>query len=134
MIEPSANAVLTRFFRLRFDGYRIFFPATMTDAFLPIVQRPPPATSLLAVPATLLLAGSIGAPLRSPTPNRCWQNITCALLDSGGVHCWGDNFRGQLGNGMSGNGQESPEPVRVAGLNAAVHCRRYIAQLRCAAR
>lgn len=45
----------------------------------------------------------------------------CALLDSGGVHCWGDNYRGQLGNGLSGNGQESAEPVRVTGISSAVH-------------
>lgn len=77
---------------------------------------------LLAVLATLLLAGSIGTPMAQPyTQIATGEYHTCALLDSGGVHCWGDNFRGQLGNGMSGNGQESPEPVRVAGLNTAVH-------------
>lgn len=49
------------------------------------------------------------------------ESHTCALLDSGGVHCWGDNGRGQLGNGASGTGQESSEAVRVLGLNTAMH-------------
>lgn len=74
--------------------------------------------SVLAVPLlALCFAPSLGA--QPYTQISAGESHTCALLDSGGVHCWGDNFRGQLGNGGSGSGQESSEPVRVLGLTSA---------------
>lgn len=41
----------------------------------------------------------------------------CALLASGGVHCWGDNTWGQLGAGS--RALESERPLAVLGLDAA---------------
>ncbi len=41
----------------------------------------------------------------------------CALLTSGGVDCWGDDSRGELGNGTStGTGVGIPSPVQVLGV------------------
>jgi len=44
-------------------------------------------------------------------------NHTCALLDDGNLHCWGNNDRGQLGTGNTGF---KPSPTRVQGLEDAV--------------
>jgi alpha-tubulin suppressor-like RCC1 family protein len=42
-------------------------------------------------------------------------DFSCALMASNGaLWCWGDNFAGELGNGMSGG--SSPVPVQVSGL------------------
>ena len=42
---------------------------------------------------------------------------TCAILDSGGVKCWGDGTNGALGSGGSGS---SNTPVSVSGLSSGV--------------
>ena len=42
---------------------------------------------------------------------------SCALLQSGGVKCWGDNYYDQLGNGGTG---ESYIPVNVVSLGSGV--------------
>jgi alpha-tubulin suppressor-like RCC1 family protein len=41
-------------------------------------------------------------------------NHACALLDTGSVKCWGDNFVGELGNGENGNTYSAPTNVCVA--------------------
>ena len=46
-----------------------------------------------------------------------WEH-TCALHRSGEVSCWGDNNRGELGDGQKES--TSPTPVRVVGIDDAV--------------
>jgi alpha-tubulin suppressor-like RCC1 family protein len=66
--------------------------------------------------------GVISAPTRvvlpsPPTGLAAGNAHTCALLDDGGVACWGANAAGQLGDGTQ---VQRRAPVRVTGLTGVV--------------
>ena len=65
--------------------------------------------SLVPVPVPSLTAGVSAIAAMS-------SSHTCALV-SGAAWCWGNNFKGQLGNNSANN---SPVPVPVQGLSAGV--------------
>ena len=41
---------------------------------------------------------------------------TCAIMESGGVRCWGANDRGQLGNGLAPAYAMYPPTTDIEGL------------------
>jgi alpha-tubulin suppressor-like RCC1 family protein len=52
-----------------------------------------------------------------PVPLSAGKYHTCAVTNSGGIRCWGQNEHGQLGNGTTG---KRSLPVEVVGLPAKV--------------
>lgn len=69
------------------------------------------------IPVTV---GESDAPLSGVVEISSGNAHTCALLNTGGVKCWGDNFNGQIGNGTSGMGVQSDTPSQVSGLTSGV--------------
>ncbi|MGL4648963.1 MAG: RCC1 domain-containing protein, partial [Caldilineaceae bacterium] len=74
-------------------------------------QEPPDAAVLPAsAPALIPLEGAVDI--------AAGEEFSCAVLQSGGVVCWGSDDAGQLGNGPATGPQLTP--VAVAGLTNAV--------------
>ncbi len=69
---------------------------TQTDSLTPVMAKNLPGK------VTALVSGN-------------WHN--CALIDSGGVVCWGENYEGELGDGTT---KTSFSPVQVSGLDSGV--------------
>lgn len=72
--------------------------------------------------------GNVAGPVATPTTVAGLSNVislsagsyhTCAVLMDGTARCWGDNAKGELGNGDSGTGHLSKTPVKVVGLAGA---------------
>ena len=62
------------------------------------------------VVVTTLASGAVAA--------ACGKEHSCALLDTGGVQCWGRNDKGQVGNTDAGGGITTP--IDVTGLTSGV--------------
>lgn len=80
--------------------------APAPDAAEPDGSVPDAAPSPDAAPGTRVTAIGVG------------NNVTCAVLSTGTVRCWGANEQGQLGGGEVTDPQ--PSPVNVVGISDAV--------------
>lgn len=67
------------------------------------------------------VVGPAGSPLGGIRQLGVGRFHGCAWLDDGSVRCWGNNERGQLGNGVSGRLQRFPAPEQVLGLTLLEH-------------
>jgi alpha-tubulin suppressor-like RCC1 family protein len=73
---------------------------------------------LLAVVA--LAAGPVGTAMAAPgTTISTGGDFACQVVSGGEVECWGDNFLGELGNGLTAE-DFSPTRYHVVGLTGAV--------------
>jgi alpha-tubulin suppressor-like RCC1 family protein len=73
-------------------------------------------TTPSSVPVDVCANSSCSASLNNIVAIAAGEYHTCAVLDSGGVRCWGDNTSGQLGNNST---TDSSTPVNVGGLTNA---------------
>ncbi len=73
------------------------------------------AGSVAGNASPLLVEGAPGEELAFVRQAAAGANHACALLANGGVVCWGDNARGQLGRGPGVDAPFSPAPAPVGG-------------------
>ena len=94
--------------------------ATTTSAA--VAPEPPPATTTTQPPATTATqapAATTVAPGDVPVDVSAGDRHSCMVWNSGKVSCWGDNNRGQLGDGEFGRDLYSSVPVEAAGITDA---------------
>ena len=72
---------------------------------------PSPRTARSCQCATAALIASVSAGI----------SLACGLTTSGEAYCWGSNFGGGLGNGLVGDAQPTPGPVRGGLTFASIH-------------
>lgn len=77
------------------------------------------ASLVTTVFATFVVTAHAQAVLSGVTQMSAGYGHTCAVLDGGGIDCWGDNSDGQLGDG-TGVGHSLPVSVSIAGTASGV--------------
>ncbi|WP_454162910.1 protein kinase domain-containing protein [Gordonia iterans] len=58
--------------------------------------------------------------ISSPTVVSVDVTSACAVTADGDVYCWGNNNRGQIGNGQSGDDADVEAPTKVNGISGAI--------------
>lgn len=84
-----------------------------------VLEEPHDSADVIPAPSALNAPGFHEGSVFSEATLTAGGFHTCAILDNGSVSCWGDDDKGQLGNGLDSDPKFVPDSV-LFGINASI--------------